>query len=265
MGEWMYSSTILEFSIRWRWVVSFMPRLLYPPPWERAPRWVEPRTGPDAVEKRKIPYPCWELNAYLHLVASRCTNWSIPAHSGKELWVYFCPSVVSGSRSDTYISSIGTEADTSNRKGKDIELLSRPHRTEHFLEAKKLSSTQEIFRISWNMKLSMVFTEKYHWILFWASSFQSLSSRLTFYRAGSSGGNTPDVYWSECRSVHRLSWVSFFMCILSPSRQTAGCYLDLATTASFQILTTSSAIPPCKITHKCLHFIIIFLCTSWSS
>jgi hypothetical protein len=26
MGEWMYSITILYLGIRWRWVVSFMPR-----------------------------------------------------------------------------------------------------------------------------------------------------------------------------------------------------------------------------------------------
>jgi hypothetical protein len=30
MGEWKYTSTILDLGIRWRWVVSSMPRLLYP-------------------------------------------------------------------------------------------------------------------------------------------------------------------------------------------------------------------------------------------
>jgi hypothetical protein len=30
MGEWRYSSTILDLGTRWRWVVSFMPRPLYP-------------------------------------------------------------------------------------------------------------------------------------------------------------------------------------------------------------------------------------------
>jgi hypothetical protein len=30
MGEWRYSSTIIDLSIRWRWVFSFTPRPLYP-------------------------------------------------------------------------------------------------------------------------------------------------------------------------------------------------------------------------------------------
>jgi hypothetical protein len=30
MAEWRYSSTILDLGTRWRWVVSFMPRSLYP-------------------------------------------------------------------------------------------------------------------------------------------------------------------------------------------------------------------------------------------
>jgi hypothetical protein len=34
-GEWRYSSTILDLSTRWRWVISFKPRLLYP--WETGP------------------------------------------------------------------------------------------------------------------------------------------------------------------------------------------------------------------------------------
>jgi hypothetical protein len=30
MMEWRYSSTILDLGTRWRWMVSFTPRLLYP-------------------------------------------------------------------------------------------------------------------------------------------------------------------------------------------------------------------------------------------
>jgi hypothetical protein len=30
MGEWRYSSTILDFSTKWRWVVGFMFLMLYP-------------------------------------------------------------------------------------------------------------------------------------------------------------------------------------------------------------------------------------------
>jgi hypothetical protein len=62
MGEWMYSSTILDLGTRWRSVVSFTPQPLYP--WEIVASthciggWVGPRTGLDVVEKRNIlPLP----------------------------------------------------------------------------------------------------------------------------------------------------------------------------------------------------------------
>jgi hypothetical protein len=57
MGEWRYSSTILDLSTRCRGVVSFMPRPLYPG--EKAPSthfiggWVGPRAGLDAVGGEK--------------------------------------------------------------------------------------------------------------------------------------------------------------------------------------------------------------------
>jgi hypothetical protein len=57
MGEWRYSSTILDLGIRWRLVVNFTPQPLYPG--ERAAGthwiggWVGPRAGLDAVEKRR--------------------------------------------------------------------------------------------------------------------------------------------------------------------------------------------------------------------
>jgi hypothetical protein len=63
MGEWRYSSTILDLGIRRRWVISFTP----PSPRERAPGthriggWVGPIAGLDAVEKRKIVH-CQESN-----------------------------------------------------------------------------------------------------------------------------------------------------------------------------------------------------------
>jgi hypothetical protein len=66
MGEWSYSSTILDLDTRWRLVVSFTPRPLYP--WERSPcthwmrDWVDRRGGLEAVEKRKMVCPCRESN-----------------------------------------------------------------------------------------------------------------------------------------------------------------------------------------------------------
>jgi hypothetical protein len=54
MWEWRCSSTILDISIRWMWVVSFMPRMICP---QRNRPWVPGvglRARLDAVEKRKL-------------------------------------------------------------------------------------------------------------------------------------------------------------------------------------------------------------------
>jgi hypothetical protein len=55
--EWKYSSTILDFDARWRRVVSFTPRPLYPRRRALRAHWirscVNPRAGLDTVEKRK--------------------------------------------------------------------------------------------------------------------------------------------------------------------------------------------------------------------
>jgi hypothetical protein len=58
MGEWRYTSIVLDLGIKWGYVVIYMPRSLYRG--ETAPNihwiggWVGPRTGLDAVKKRKI-------------------------------------------------------------------------------------------------------------------------------------------------------------------------------------------------------------------
>jgi hypothetical protein len=41
MGEWRYRFTVLDLGTRWRWVVNFTPRLLYPP--KKSPRypWIQ--------------------------------------------------------------------------------------------------------------------------------------------------------------------------------------------------------------------------------
>jgi hypothetical protein len=59
MGEGRHGSTIVDFGARWRWVVGFTPRPLYSSG-EKASSthwiggWVGPRTGLDAMGKRKI-------------------------------------------------------------------------------------------------------------------------------------------------------------------------------------------------------------------
>jgi hypothetical protein len=71
MGEWRYSSIILDLSTRWRRVVSLTPLQLYPPGKE-PPVPVDkvcPRAGLDAVEKRKMPYLCRDSKPAVQPVA----------------------------------------------------------------------------------------------------------------------------------------------------------------------------------------------------
>jgi hypothetical protein len=80
----------LDLDTSWRWVVSFTPLPLYPR--ERAPGthfiggWVEPRAGMDDMEKWKyFTLPGLEVPPPLVVqpVASRYTDWAIPAYSMK--------------------------------------------------------------------------------------------------------------------------------------------------------------------------------------
>jgi hypothetical protein len=63
MGEWRYSSTILNLGTRW----NFTPLPLYSrensPRYPLYRRWVGPRAGLDVMEKREIYFPCRELNS----------------------------------------------------------------------------------------------------------------------------------------------------------------------------------------------------------
>jgi hypothetical protein len=74
---------LFDLGTRWRWVVSFTPRPLYPR--ERTPvthwigGWASPRTVLDAVVKRKIPSSRRESNPRTPIVqpvAQRYTDWA---------------------------------------------------------------------------------------------------------------------------------------------------------------------------------------------
>jgi hypothetical protein len=86
LGSGGIAPRILDIGTRWRWVVSFRPRPLYPR--ERAPGthwiggWVGPKAVLDTVMKRKIPSPRRESNPRIpivQLVAQRHTDWAITA------------------------------------------------------------------------------------------------------------------------------------------------------------------------------------------
>jgi hypothetical protein len=67
MGEWRYSSTILDLGTAWRCVVSFTPRSLYSRGKIRRTYWIRDwvghRADVEAVRKGKIIFPCRELDA----------------------------------------------------------------------------------------------------------------------------------------------------------------------------------------------------------
>jgi hypothetical protein len=66
VGEWRYSTTILDLSTGWRWVFIFMPWLLYP--WRKSPQYsFDRRLGwvPEPVwtlGNGENFFPCWESN-----------------------------------------------------------------------------------------------------------------------------------------------------------------------------------------------------------
>jgi hypothetical protein len=63
MGEWKYCYVILDVDIRWKWMVSFMLRPLYPrgkSPWNQLDRRsgrLQRRTGSCELEKNLLPLP----------------------------------------------------------------------------------------------------------------------------------------------------------------------------------------------------------------
>jgi hypothetical protein len=85
-GVKVYFHSFFDLGTRWRWVVSFTPRPLYPG--ERASDthwiggWVGPRAVLDAAVKRKIPSPRRESNPRTQIVqpvAQHYTDWAITA------------------------------------------------------------------------------------------------------------------------------------------------------------------------------------------
>jgi hypothetical protein len=77
---------ILDLCTKWRWVVRFTPRPLYPQGKSPGTHWIGGVVGPravlDTVVKRKIPSPRRESNSRIPIVqpvAQRYTDWAIRA------------------------------------------------------------------------------------------------------------------------------------------------------------------------------------------
>jgi hypothetical protein len=82
--EWRYSSTILDLCTRWRWVVGFSPRPLYPRgngpryPLDRRLGGPQSLSGPCGEEKNLAPAGIQTLA--VHSIARLYTDWAIPTH-----------------------------------------------------------------------------------------------------------------------------------------------------------------------------------------
>jgi hypothetical protein len=81
---------MLNIGNRWRWVVSYMPRLLYPrdkrPQYPLDRGWLDPRGELEAVEKRKASCLCSESNpdsSVVQLVITMPTEASRPLCQGQ--------------------------------------------------------------------------------------------------------------------------------------------------------------------------------------
>jgi hypothetical protein len=89
MGEWRYSSTILDLGTRWTWVVSFTTWLLYPRGKSPSTHWIRGwaglKTGMDAVDKRKISFLCWHSNPSCPAHSLSLYQLSYPFITNKEL------------------------------------------------------------------------------------------------------------------------------------------------------------------------------------
>jgi hypothetical protein len=115
VGEWRYSSTILNFDTRWRWVFSFTQRSLHPRrksrlyPFDKRLGGPKIRPGRCGEEKNFLFLP--RINPVRLPVASRYTDWAIPAHQYKVIPTYvynksleiFPPSLKGGERSSDVI------------------------------------------------------------------------------------------------------------------------------------------------------------------
>jgi hypothetical protein len=95
MGEWRYSSTILDPGTRWRWVVKFMPRSFYPhgnSPWYQLNRRLggpQSRSGRNGARGSVVGWV-----TVLQAVWSRVR---FPIHTPIVIWPAYFPYLRNGS------------------------------------------------------------------------------------------------------------------------------------------------------------------------
>jgi hypothetical protein len=89
-GSGGIASNILELGIRWRWVINFTPRPLYPEEWAPGTHWIGGWVGPVwTLWRNKSLSPVGNRTPAVQLISRRYTDWAIPAH-GYKVWKLFC-------------------------------------------------------------------------------------------------------------------------------------------------------------------------------
>jgi hypothetical protein len=80
--------TILDLVTRWRWVVSFKTRPIFPGKRNADTHWIGAGRTPELVwplRRKEISYSFWQSYSGLQHTARRYTDWAIPA-PGSRLW-----------------------------------------------------------------------------------------------------------------------------------------------------------------------------------
>jgi hypothetical protein len=77
-GNFWIHPRILDLDVRWRWVVSFTSRLLYPGA-RFLVGWVGPRAGLDTLAMKNIPSPAGNRTPFVQTIVSHYTDWATPA------------------------------------------------------------------------------------------------------------------------------------------------------------------------------------------
>jgi hypothetical protein len=90
MGEWRYSSTVLDLDTIWKWVVSFTPQSLYPRRNCPGTHWIGgymgPRSGLTLWIRKKSLAPTGDRIPAVQPIARRYTDWALP-YSDLRLYV----------------------------------------------------------------------------------------------------------------------------------------------------------------------------------
>jgi hypothetical protein len=148
MGDWRYSSTVLDLSTRWRWVVSFTPQLLYPlgkSPWYPSDRRVgDPQSRSGCCGEEKI-WHCRESNPG-H--PARCyTDWAVPTPACNKGSTTFLKSEWWGS---PFIQENYQEKPCDRKKRKVMKMIKQSS-LNHTCQRQKINKEYNLYKRLWKI------------------------------------------------------------------------------------------------------------------